>query len=267
MSVLLFVVLGAAYMASSSKLALAQAADSLSDVLTAGALWWALRTSVEPPDEDHPFGHYSAEPVAALIVAVLAGVLAVAVVREAIDDLIHRDPVTLSWWLAVAIAAKVVAKAAIVRLSANRSRRSSVVDALRVDARNDVLLGLASLGGFIAARFGSTAVDAWLAIPVAGWIGVSAVQLGLENTRLLMGAAPPRQRIDQLSGVAASVTGVERIEAIRARHHGNRIHVWVEVRVRAELTIGAAHDIGERVEARLLEESDVCDAVVHVDAA
>ena len=44
-------------------------------------------------------------------------------------------------------------------------------------------------------------------------------------------------------------------------------HVWVEIRVDPQLTVGQAHDLGEAVERRLLAREGVCDAVVHVDAA
>lgn len=266
-SVLLATVLTAAYVAYASKLALAQAADSLSDVLTGGALLWALRVSLQPPDEDHPFGHQGAQPVAALVVAVLVGVLAVEVVVEAAQTLLAGSRVLLAWPLAVALGAKVVVKLVLLLLARPRGREGSVLRAFRVDARNDVLLGVTSIAGFFAARYLELkALDAWLAIPIGIWIFVSGMMLGLENMRYLMGSAPPKDRQNELASIAGTVTGVSRVESLKARFHGSDIHVWIEIRVDAGLPIAEAHDVGEAVEHRILQEPDVCDVVVHVDA-
>lgn len=266
-SVLLAVALGAAYFAYDSELALAQAADSFADLLTGGALFWALHVSLQPPDENHPFGHQGAQPVAALVVATLVGVVAVEVVVNAVQTLIGGSRVLLAWPLAAALGAKVAFKSGLLALARPREREGSVLRAFRVDARNDVLLGLTSIAGFFAAKYvGLKALDAWLAIPVGLWIFVSGSLLGLENMRYLMGTAPPKERQRDLASIAGTVEGVSRVESLKARFHGNDIHVWIEIHVDAELPIAAAHDVGEAVEQRVMEEPDVCDVMVHVDA-
>lgn len=40
--------------------------ESLSDVISSTVVYFALRLSIKPPDEDHPYGHGKAEPVAAI---------------------------------------------------------------------------------------------------------------------------------------------------------------------------------------------------------
>ena len=46
-----------------------------------------------------------------------------------------------------------------------------------MDARNDVLVGLLALVGYFVARYGWPSLDAWLALPIALWIGTSGVLL------------------------------------------------------------------------------------------
>ena len=72
-----------AYIVFGSQLALAQAADSFMDVFTAGVLTWTVIVAAKPQDENHPFGHSRAEPIGGLVVAVVAGVLAIEVARSA----------------------------------------------------------------------------------------------------------------------------------------------------------------------------------------
>ena len=268
LSAVLAVLFLGAYGRTSSELAFAQMADSGADVLTSVALLWALRVSAKPPDESHPFGHQSAQPVAALVVAVLVGVLSVEVLESAVRALVEGGALRLDGSLAVLLGLKTGLKAALAGLTGRASRNASAVRAFHVDARNDVLLGLTSVAGFLGAKYGAApSLDAWLALPVGLWIGGSGVMLGWESVRLLMGTAPPPDRQNTLVGLAASLPDVWRVGAFKARYHGSLLHVWLEIHVDPTLTVGRAHDIGEAVEARLLEEPDVCDVVVHVDAA
>lgn len=255
------------YLRTESSLAFAQAADSLSDIFTAVALFVSMRVAAAPPDESHPIGHQKAEPVAALVAAVMAGVLAFEVLRGAAVALIDGSEPLMTYSLLGVFTLKVVLKAALAALSARGQHRrpSPALRALYVDARNDVAVGLLAVGGFFAARWGASAWDAWLAIPVGLYVGWSGFDLARENIRLLMGEAPPEERRRALEEIAQSVDGVESVHGLVARFHGVDLDVLIHVVVDPELSLRLAHDIGHAVEARLFEEGDVCHAVAHVD--
>src|SRR5690606_22992153 len=71
----------------------ADAVESLGDVFTALIMYFGLKKSMKPPDEDHPFGHGKAEPIAALIVVFGLTGAAVFIGTEAIRQmLIPHDP-------------------------------------------------------------------------------------------------------------------------------------------------------------------------------
>lgn len=269
-SVALLVGLGAAWLVTGSALALAQAADSLSDSLTGLGLLWALRVSRKPPDDEHHYGHQGAQPIAALVVAMLVGALALEVALQAIGTLTSDVAPALGWPATVAIGSKVAIKLLFVRLASDRAllRNNAAVRAFRVDAASDVVVGSTSILGLLGAQYGGLpSLDAWLALPVAAWIGFSGFRLARESIELLMGTAPSRPWQDELRAMVAQQPGVRDVANLRARSFGDGTHVWVEIRVDPQLTVGQGHDLGEAVERRLLEREGICDAVVHVDAA
>lgn len=269
-SVALLVGLGAAYLRTGSTLALAQAADSLADSLTGLGLLWALHVSRKPPDDEHPYGHQGAQPIAALVVAMLVGALALEVLLQAIEALTTDTVPALGWSIAAALGTKVVIKSVFVAFASRKAllRSNATLRAFRVDAASDVVVGVASLAGFFGAKYGGLpSLDAWLALPVAVWIGISGLSLARENIDLLMGVAPPRAWRDRLATAVAAIPGVRGVAGVRARSFGDGNHVWVEIRVDPHLTVGQAHDLGEAVEQQLMQHEGVCDAVVHVDAA
>lgn len=263
----LLVGLVAAYVVYDSRLALAQAADSLADVFTATALLVSIRIAAQPADREHPLGHQRAEPIAALMAAVIAGVLAVEVLRDAIGALVGGVQPRLDLPLLAIFATKALIKVAIAAAAKARHREdpSPALDAVFVDARNDVLVGLVAIVGFFAARWSWPSLDAWFAIPVGLYVGWAGFDLARENIKLLMGEAPPEARREDLVEVARAVPGVRSVHDLRARYHGLELDVLLHVVVDPALTVRRAHDIGQAVEARLIAEDDVCHAVVHLD--
>lgn len=256
-----------AYWMFGSQLALAQGADSTMDVLTAGVLAWTVAVASKNPDKEHPFGHSRAEPIGALVVAVVAGVLAFEVGRNAIEAIIEQKSARVDWLLVVVFGAKSVFKTLIFLFSTASFRltKSPAMKALAVDARNDVLVSILAITGFFGVREGYYMLDAWLALPVAGWIAWTGFELARENIRYLMGEAPPEERQDELRLLASKVEGVQAAHDLRAHYIGTVLQVQVHIVVKPDLTVLQAHDIGEAVRARLEHEEDVGHCAVHID--
>ena len=87
----------------------ADAAESLLDVVSSLLVWAGFRVAARPPDADHPYGHGKAEPLAALGVAIfvflMAGWVGVSAVHEIITP--HAAP---KWWTLPLLAVVVVVK-------------------------------------------------------------------------------------------------------------------------------------------------------------
>ncbi|HJV08727.1 MAG TPA: cation transporter dimerization domain-containing protein, partial [Acidimicrobiales bacterium] len=82
--------------------------------------------------------------------------------------------------------------------------------------------------------------------------------------RLLDGVDPAL--LDQASTAAASVSGVEAVDEVRARWIGHRLHADVRLTVDRDLDVAAAHHIATDVEHALLQELPAFEAaVVHVN--
>ncbi len=250
-----------------SQLALALAADSTMDVFTSAVLAWTVAIAAQPDDDNHPFGHHRAEPVGALVVAVLAGVLALEVAHSAVDKLLGEPGLETTNWLVAAFAGKALFKAAVFLVAGRLLKRaaSPAVAALRIDARNDVFVSCLAVVGFVAVQAGMPELDAWLALPVAGWILWAGIDLARENIRLLMGEAPSLERQNELRELAASMPGVLSVHDLKAHYLGTRLQVKVHVVVDPDIPLKEAHDIGEGVRQCLEAEEDVSQALIHID--
>ena len=116
--------------------------------------------------------------------------------------------------------------------------------ALMVDARNDVLVCLVALAGFLGARYGWGMLDAWLALPIGVWIGYAGFDLARENVRFLMGEAPPRERRAELTQLCKSIPGVIDAHDLRAQYLGSRRSRPAHVILAQSLSVRRAPDTG-----------------------
>lgn len=257
------------YVLHGSQLALSQAADSFADALSQFALVASLYVAARPPDEDHHYGHQRAEPIAALVAAVMIGVVSIEVIREAVGALLEASHPAMHWSLpmlfGIKAGAKIVLGVVCWRIDPDPEEHNPVLRAVFVDARNDAVLSLLSIGGYFAAKYGMPSLDAYFAIPIGLWIGWSAIDLATDTLPLLMGEAPSESRQRELDELVVGVEGVRSVRRIRVQHVGVELDLDVHVRVDPELTLRDANAIARRVEQRLVREDDVCSATVRVE--
>lgn len=253
----------------------ADAVESLVDIIGSVVIWGGLHIGARPADEDHPYGHGRAEALAALVVAVIVIGAGVGVVVESVHQIIlpHGPP---RWWTLLVLALVVVVKESLARMTARAGRREHS-DVTRVDAghhRADAITSAAAFIGIAAALAGPrllgdhphwAAADDYAALLAGGIIVWNGLRLARLPLRELMDAQPEGV-LGRVRAVALSVGGVEGIEKARAFTRGSRLWVELHVEVDGRLTVAEGHAIGGRVRAAVRRaEASVADVLVHVE--
>lgn len=77
LSVILIFLKGISGYFGNSYALIADAIESGADVISSGLLWFALTISLKAPDDEHPYGHGKAEPIAAIAVSLFLIIAAI----------------------------------------------------------------------------------------------------------------------------------------------------------------------------------------------
>lgn len=248
----------------------ADAVESLSDIFSALIVWRGLTLAAEPADEDHPYGHGKAEPIAAVFVASMLLVAAAWIVatsaREIAEPQVGPSPFTLVVLLAV-----VVIKEGLFRFVL---REGSAVDssAVRADAwhhRSDAITSVAAGAGIGIALIGGEgyeAADDWAALAAACVIAWNGWRLLRPALGELMDKAPDREVIEQIRRIAGTTQGVDGVEKCFVRKMGFQLYVDLHVEVDPQMTVQASHDIAHKVKNHIRAQIPaVHDVLVHVE--
>jgi cation diffusion facilitator family transporter len=253
--------------ASGSVALLADTIHNATDALTAIPLLIAFRLARRQPTRRYPYGYHRAEDVAGLVIVGLIAISALAALIEAVDRLVHPQPLDAAGWVLAAGVFGLAGNEAVAQYRTRVGRRigSAALVADGLHARTD---GLTSLGVVIATLgvlAGFERADAIVALAITVPIGftmVSAARAVLH--RALDGT--DETTLALIEAVAGAVTGVEHVEDARARWSGHRLLADLTLVVDGDLTVEAGHRIAESARAALLREVPrLTDVTVHVD--
>jgi len=220
--------------ASGSVSLLSDAAHNASDVMAVILALWARRLGRRPPTVRHTYGFRRAEVMAALANAVTLIVVTALIAREALQRLLHPEPVARGLMLAVALVAFAANIASVFLLRRHREEDVNVRSAFLHMAQD----ALASLAVVVAALLAGTAVGPWVDPAAALLVGIvvlrSAVSLVWETVSTLLEGAPAGVDVENLAASVAKTFGQGRL------HH---LHVWQagpgQLLLTGHVTVGA----------------------------
>ena len=245
------------------------ALESIVNVVTGLAAWWALAFAQRPADANHPLGHQKAEYLSAVLEGVLISVAAALIIHDAVRSLLAPVPLVLP---PLAIAISVLATAvngywARRLISAGRRARSPAIEADGRHLMSDVVTTLGVLAGLaLAAVFGWPAIDPAIALLVAvhllmqGWSVIRASLAGLLDEAI---------EEDELETVAQIIethaAGALEIHDLVTRRSGPVTFIEFHLIVDGMMTVRQSHVICDRIERALREEDPGARITIHVE--
>lgn len=271
-NVVLALVKGVAGVLGQSYALVADAAESILDIFSSLVVWGGLRYAAKPPDENHPYGHGKAEPLAAIVVSLALLGAAVGIALASVESLQRpqQPPATFTLFVIVGVLA---VKETLFRVL-RRAGRKYGSTALQSDAwhhRSDAVTSLAALVGIAIAVFGGpeyAAADDWAALLACGIIAFNGARLLLPAFREIMDEAPDPAVEQAVRRHAGQVEGVSGLHVCRVRKMGLHYFVDLHVRVRGELTVRAGHEIAHAVKDTVVAAvPGVVDVLVHIEPA
>lgn len=235
--------------------------DSASNVVGLVGISLAAR----PPDEDHPYGHWKFETLAAFGIGVLLTMTAWEVLRGAIERLTEGGSPEATPEAFTVMAVTIVVNFAVATYERRRGEElaSQVLVADSAHTRSDVYASLAVVASLLAVRLGYPQVDLVAALLITVAIGRAAFQILRQSVEKLLDPAvlPP----DRVRQVALAVPGVLGVHKVRTREGPDGGHADLHVQVRPDLRLDEAHVIGHLVADRLRQELGLQDVVTHVE--
>ncbi len=267
---LLAVVKGVAGILGNSYALVADAVESASDVVSSIIVWYGLKIAVKPPDEDHPYGHGKAEPLAAMVVALALFAAAAFIAYESVKQIVtpHYTPAPFTLVVLVLV---IVTKELLFRFvfKVGDAVGSTAVKSDAWHHRSDAITSTAAFIGISIALVGGKgyeSADDWAALLASGIIVFNAYRLVRPALAELTDASPAFDAEHAIRGVAMNVAGVRGTHKCFVRKMGFDYYVDLDVVVDGRLTVRDGHNIAHKVQNAIREANPlVAKVFVHVE--
>ncbi len=269
-NVLLSVIKLVAGIVGHSHALVADACESLTDIFSSIIVWRGVVVAAAPADEDHPYGHGKAEPLAAAVVSAILLFVAGWIAIEALHQISRPRTVPELFTLLVLLGV-IVVKEGLFRF-VSREADSMESAAVRADAwhhRSDAITSVAAAVGIGTALIGGEKfawADDAAALAAAGVIAWNGWRLLRSTLGDLMDTAPDRVIKNEIERLAETVPGVAHVEKCFVRKMGYQLYVDMHVEVDPQMTVLRSHEIAHAVKDKIRDAMPaVRDVLVHIE--
>src|SRR2546423_142151 len=229
----------------------ADAVESSADIFSSLIVWMGLSIAARPADEDHPYGHGKAEPLAAAVVSLMLLGAAVGISILAIREIMTPHHLPAPFTLFVAAGVIIVKEILYRRVSrVGKEVGSTVVAADAWHHRADAASSLAAFIGISIALLGGhgwEAADDWAALVAALLVAVNGVRTLRPAVAALMDEVPDRAVGEKALRAAMRVAGVEHVETLDLRCSGLGFYVDLLAPADPTISLGQAHEVAAKV--------------------
>ncbi|WP_421701381.1 cation diffusion facilitator family transporter [Aliiroseovarius sp.] len=248
----------------------ASLADSAMDLMVSlgalAAIWYAAR----PADDDHTFGHTSAEDLAALgqslFILASAGIIAFAAVTRLWSG--EPAPILSHGKGIIVMGTSIVLTLSLVLWQRHVAARtgSAVVKADSLHYLGDLIPNIgAILSLWAASWFQMEAIDSAVAIGAAILLAVGALRIFKTAWDGLMDRAADPEMIAGIETIARDWPGVHGFHDLKTRRSGSKVFVNMHIELDGAQSLDEAHATGAALRRAILRAYPQTDVMLHKD--
>lgn len=243
-------------------------ADTALDLVASLATLAGVWVAAQPDDENHRFGHGKAEALAAMFQVVLISISALSLAVRAVEQWLggHR-PDEAGGGIAVSLVAMGATFALLAwQRYVIRKTGSLAISTDHVHYQSDLLLNLAVIAALALDQYaGISGADPAFGLAIAAWLGWGAWGASQQAIEQLMDHEWPEEKKQRFLEVVARHPELKGLHDLRTRTSGNRDFVQFHVAVDPQMTVRAAHEVMDEIEAKLLAEFPGIEILIHPD--
>lgn len=247
----------------------ADAAHTLSDLVTDLLVLVAGRHSADPADTNHPYGHGRIETVTTLVLGAVLGAVGIGFLWSSgirLQD-IGALPVLHPAALVMALLT-LAAKEGLFRytLAAARRLNAPMLEANAWHARSDAASSLVVAAGIGGSLAGYPFLEPLAAAVVGFLILHMGIRLAWKSIRELIDTGLPEEELERLRQTIRETPGVIGLHDMRTRRMADRVLCDAHVQVDPRLTVSEGHRVSDSVYLRVrAAHPEVRDVLVHID--
>jgi ferrous-iron efflux pump FieF len=247
---------------------LASLIDSLLDGISSLINMIALRYALQPPDEEHRFGHNKAEDLAGFSQATFFAASGIFLLGNCIKRLFAPQELVCDQVGIMAMLASMILTLCLVIFQFYTIKRTSstIIKAEFLHYSTDLLSNLAVIFSLWASSyFASKYLDPILALLISLYIIKQSWQLLYKSFQNLMDQELDQTEKNKILSVINAHPQVLSMHDLKTRYAGSKPFIQCHLVMQADITLYEAHKIAEEIEENLLAIFPQAEVLIHQD--
>ncbi|MDY6965252.1 MAG: cation diffusion facilitator family transporter [Halobacteriota archaeon] len=243
----------------------ADSVHSLTDVISSVGVFIGLKISDREPTKNFPYGFHKAENIVSLFLALFifyAGYEIILTSIEAFDVLLSDRLYAISIALISLLSTLFLSN---YKLKVGEEMNSPSLIADGKHTRADVYASTAVFLGILGNYFGFYSLDRIAGILVSLFIFRAGYEILKDSIKVLLDASIDYEVLDRVKDIVSEVSGVRKIDSIKARSSGKFIFLELEIATNLR-DLKRAHKLTKKIEEKIRSEiKNVDRVVIHVE--
>ncbi len=244
---------------------IADALHSLVDVFGSALVWVGIKLASRPADAEHPYGHFKAESLAEIGVAIIILLSSVLIIKEAVEGLLEFVfPEIRLFAIAIALLSaggnELLAR---YKISVGKKTKSTALIAEGKHSRADVLSSFSVFVGFIFVEVGYWWADPLIALLISGIIIKMGLEILKSSADTLMDRTD-KELAQDISRIVESIEGIEEVKMVTTRGTWRSKVIEVQFSIKPWVTSEFINQIQNKINADIRSNYQEVISVVPV---
>ena len=244
--------------------------DAVNNITHAGSsivTMIGFKMSQKKVDKNHPWGHGRMEYISAFIVDILIILVGFELLRTSIEKIFNPELPLIGNVTIIILVASILAKLWLFFFYKKIAKTidSAAIKGNAYDSISDVISTTAVLISAIVARVFEISIDGYISFLVSIFILYTGAKAIKEIIDILLGSSPDPEFVKEIEEFVKNYDLVVGIHDMMIHDYGpGRKIISFHAEVPADINIGKAHDVIDRIEQDIFEKYN-CITTIHMD--
>lgn len=242
--------------------------DSALDIIASLVNFLAARYALQPPDNEHRFGHGKAEDLAVFAQSSFFAISGIFILILSIKKMIFPEPIDPNDEGIFIMIFSIIMSILLISYQnyAYKRTKSRIVKTDTIHYMSDLLTNSAVIVSLLLSRyFNNIYIDPIFAIFIALYILYSGVKLLIRSFKNLMDHEMDEDQKSKIKEVIMSEKEVRGFHDLKTRYSGRKAVIQVHLEFDGKMTLDNVHKLSDKIEYRLLQIFKNADIIIHQD--
>ena len=253
---------------TNSRSMIADAFNSLGDIVSSIMTFIGNKISSIPRDDDHNLGHGKAEYIYSLLISIIIIYMSYKVFKDSLISIINKTEYQFSYFLIIVCIITILTKLSLFIYTNRISKKYNnvLIKANSIDHKNDMILTTLNLIAIILSKQGIYFIDGLVGLIIGLFILISGIKIFKESYNVLMDKSLDVETKEKVYKIINKHKEIKKVQHFNSTPVGYQYQISFTIFVDGNLSTFESHKIANKLEKEIDKKlPEIYLTVIHVN--